>query len=53
MTCCTVCKFNDFPITQILRETNFGDFRSAKSAISAHLKAMNFDFLGNFAFSEG
>ena len=34
----------DFSITQILRETNFGDFRSAKLAISTHLEALNFDF---------
>ena len=44
MTCCTVCKFNDFPITQILRETNFGDFRSAKSATLTHSESLNFDF---------
>ena len=29
----TVLKFQDFSITLILREINFGDFRSAKSAI--------------------
>ena len=37
-------KFHDFSITQILREINFGDSRSAKSAILTHLKALNFDF---------
>ena len=29
-----------FSITQILREINFGDFISAKSAILAHLEAL-------------
>ena len=40
----TVWKFQDFTITQIFREINFGDSRSAKSAISTHLEALNFDF---------
>ena len=30
-------------ITQILREINFGDSKSAKSAILTHLEALNFD----------
>ena len=42
--CNTVWKFHDFSITQILREINFGDSRSAKSAISTHLEGLNFDF---------
>ena len=37
-------KFHDFCIIQILREINFEDFRSAKSAILVHLEVMNFDF---------
>ena len=37
-------KFHDFSITQILREINFGDFKSAKSAILTHLEALKFDF---------
>ena len=37
-------KFHDFSITQILREINFGDSSSAKSAIITHLEALNFDF---------
>ena len=37
-------KFHDFSITQILREINFEDSRSAKSAILTHLEALNFDF---------
>ena len=40
---CTVWKLHDFSITQILHEINFGDSRSAKSAISTHVKALNFD----------
>ena len=37
-------KFHEFYITQILRENNSWDSRSAKSAISTHLEAVNFDF---------
>ena len=33
----TMWKFQDFSITQILRENNLGDSRSAKSAILTHL----------------
>ena len=40
----TVRKFQDFSITQILREIDVGDFRSAKCAILTHLEALNFDF---------
>ena len=36
--------FHDFSITQILREINIGDSGNAKSAISTHFKALNFDF---------
>ena len=31
-------------LDKILREINFGDSRSAKSAILTHLEAVNFDF---------
>ena len=37
-------EFANFSTTQILREINFGDSRSAKSAISAFLEVLNFDF---------
>ena len=37
-------KFQDFSGIQILREINFWDSRSAKSAIFTHLKALNFGF---------
>ena len=40
----TVWKFHDFSITQIFREINFWDSRSAKSAILMHFEALNFDF---------
>ena len=40
----TVWKFQEFSITQILREIRFWDFRSAKSAIFTHLEGLNFDF---------
>ena len=46
-------KFHDFSITQILREINFGDSRGAKSAISTHLEALNFDTERIFALFEG
>ena len=34
----------DVSVTQILREINFGDSRSAKSAIFTNSEALNFDF---------
>jgi len=40
----TVWKFQDFSITQILREINFGESGSAKSAILTHLDALNLDY---------
>ena len=40
----TVWKFQDFCITQILREISFEDSKSAKSAILTHLEALNFNF---------
>ena len=46
----TVWKFNDFSITQILREINFGASRSAKSAIFIPLEALNLDFYENLHF---
>ena len=41
----TVWKFHDFSVTQILREINLEDSRSAKFAILTHLEALNFDVL--------
>ena len=42
----TVWKFHNFSITQMLCEINFGSSTStsAKSAISTHFQALNFDF---------
>jgi len=37
-----VWKFHDFSITQILREIDFQDFQSAKSAISTQLESLDF-----------
>ena len=45
----TVWKFHYFSITKILRKINFGDFRSAKSAILTHLEALNFEVYEFFA----
>ena len=36
-----VWKFQDFSVIQILRQINFVGSRSAKSAISTHLEALN------------
>ena len=37
-------KFHSVEITEIFREINFRDTRSAKCAILTHLEALNFDF---------
>ena len=37
-------EFHNFSGNQILREINFEDCRSAKSAILTHLVALNIDF---------
>ena len=49
----TVWKFDNFAITQILREIKIGGSRSAKSAIFAILEALNFDIYKIFALFEG
>ena len=46
-------KFHKFSITQILREINFGDSESAKSAVLTILEALNYNFLSIFALFEG
>ena len=48
----TMWKFQDFCITEILREINFVDSRSAKSDIFAILGAVNFVHLANSAFKK-
>ena len=45
-------KFQDFSITQILREIKFGNYTSAKSAILTHLEALNFDIYTFLHFLE-
>ena len=45
-------KFYDFSITRILREINFRNSKSAKSAILTHLEALNFAFFFNFLKAE-
>ena len=45
-------KFQDFCITQILREINFWDSRSAKTAIFALLGAVNFVNLVNISLQK-
>ena len=37
-------RFQNFSAAQVFREINFGDSRSAKSAIFTDLEALNFDF---------
>ena len=44
---CTVWKFQDFYITQILREINLEDSSSAKTACIAILRAVNLIHLAN------
>ena len=46
----TVWKFQDFSITQILREINFEESGSAKNAVFAILGAVNLVILVNFSF---
>ena len=45
-------KFQDFCITQILREINLEDSRSAKTAFLAILRANNFVHLVNFSLKK-
>ena len=48
----TVWYFHDFSITQILREINVGDSKSAISANLTHLEALTFDFYDFWHFLE-
>ena len=41
-------KSNDFSATQILREINFGEIRSAKTAVFAIFEALNLVNLVNY-----
>ena len=46
---CTVWKFQDFSVTQILREINFGQCKSSKTAVFAFFGTLNFVTLENFS----
>ena len=48
----TVWKFHDFPISEMLREINFGESRSSKSAIFAFFEGLNFVKLVNFSLQK-
>ena len=48
----TVWRFQDFSITQILREINFGGCRSSKTAVLAILGALKMINLVNFSFQK-
>ena len=48
----TVWKFHDFPVTQILREINFGESRSWKIAVFAISEALDFVDLANFSLQK-
>ena len=48
----SVVKFHDFTITQILREINSRDSRSAKFAILTHSEYLNFEILELLHFYE-
>ena len=45
-------EISDFPITQIVREINFGNCSSGKTAVVTHLETMNFDFHALLHFSK-
>ena len=44
----TVWKFHDFPITQNLREINFGEIQNSKTPVYAYFEALDFVNLVNF-----
>ena len=43
-----VWKVQEFSVTQVLREINFGEFRSSKTAFLTILKALNFVYFVNY-----
>ena len=48
----TVWKFQDFSVIQILRETNFGESRSSKSAVLCHFGPLHIVNLEHFSFQK-
>ena len=49
----TVLKCQDFSVTQILREINFGDSRSSIAAVFVSLEAPNLANWVNFSLQKG
>ena len=49
---CTVWKFQDFPVTQILREINFQESRRSETAVFAIFRVLNFVNLVNCRLSK-
>ena len=49
---CTVWKFQDFSIIQILCEINFGVFKSSKTAVFCNLAGSEFCYFHNFSASK-
>ena len=48
----TVWKFQDFSVIQILREINFGNIRSSKTAVFVIFGALNYVDMGNFSLQK-
>ena len=48
----TVWKVQDFPVTQILREINSGEFRSSETAVFAFFGALDFVDLVDFSLQK-
>ena len=46
---CTVWKFHDFSITQILREINFGESSSSKKAFLGNFRCPKICYIADFA----
>ena len=49
---CTVWKLHYFSVTQILREINFGESRSSKTAGFAIVWALNMIYLADFSLQK-
>ena len=50
--CSTVWKFQDFSVFQKLREINFGQYRSSKTAVFAIFETLNFVDLENYSLQK-
>ena len=49
---CTVWKFHDFSVTQILREINFGESKSSKTAVFVIFWALKMIYLADFSLQK-